>query len=381
MHPSSLLSYYPTYGILDEVLSHGHDTLNIYMDLRNNLQTLYLKHAIENIIENSMKSEFIDTSIFSSVISFLAFHKIYSIKRNLSLRIFIFFETGTSYYHTNISARYKMSRRSDNLYGIDRDKRDLFFEVSQRNLALIEKACNRIPYIKVIRLPYLEADFIPYHLIKNKLVDTDSNVGHVVYSNDHDLLQTLSAGEHVYIFRKGAKRKDLVKKNEVMKSFFKMETTAPDEVLPLAMAVTGDSGDDVQGVKGLGPKRTAGIIDELVTMVGGMETLYDNVENGNDIFQTPPAQIENKYIRSVVESEKNDSVISRNLKLVSFEMISRFMNKPPNTETIEKRDHMLEVLQSNVVTPLDSMKQALERNRVFLQDDDLDVLYHGVSGG
>ena len=69
MHPSSLISYYPTYAILDEIVSIGsYKHLNIFIDLKNVLQTTYMKHAIENIVESSRSSRYKDTSIFSSLI-------------------------------------------------------------------------------------------------------------------------------------------------------------------------------------------------------------------------------------------------------------------------------------------------------------------------
>ena len=70
MHPSSLLSYYPTYNILDQIVSYNnYKKLNIFIDLKNTLQTTYMEHAIVNIIQNSKNTKYIDTSIFSSVIS------------------------------------------------------------------------------------------------------------------------------------------------------------------------------------------------------------------------------------------------------------------------------------------------------------------------
>ena len=127
MHPSSLLSYYPTYAILDEIASFGnYKKLNIFIDLKNTLQTTYMKHAIENIIDSSKKSRYLDTSVFSALISFLSFHKIYGVKRGIDTNFIIFFETGQSFYHKNIDKSYKISRRIDNLYGIDKVDRDLF---------------------------------------------------------------------------------------------------------------------------------------------------------------------------------------------------------------------------------------------------------------
>ena len=95
MTPSSLLSYYPTYEILDSTLSKGnYNKINLFVDLKNSLQTVYLKHAIENIVENSFKSKYIDTSIFSSVLPFIAFHKLYALKRGIDIKFYFFFVSG-----------------------------------------------------------------------------------------------------------------------------------------------------------------------------------------------------------------------------------------------------------------------------------------------
>ena len=102
MHPSSLLSYYPTYAILDEIVNYGkYKKLNIFIDLKNTLQTTYMEHAIVNIVEQSKQTKFIDSSIFAALMSFLAFHKMYGLKRGVDISFIIFFESGISYYHTN----------------------------------------------------------------------------------------------------------------------------------------------------------------------------------------------------------------------------------------------------------------------------------------
>ena len=101
----SILSYYPSYSILDEILSGGnYDSVNIYMDLKNNLQSLYMEHAIISIVEGSMRSKMVDTSIFSSILFFLAFHKLYFVKRSIrNFNFFLFFDNGGSFYHLNVS--------------------------------------------------------------------------------------------------------------------------------------------------------------------------------------------------------------------------------------------------------------------------------------
>jgi len=374
MHPSSILSYYPTYSILDEVLSYSdYDTLNLYLDLKNNMQSLYMKHAIVNLVETTLKSNYINTAVFESLLSFLSFHKLYAIKRKIDINFYIFFETGRSYYHTNISKKYKISRAIDDLYGLEREKRELFTEIVQKNFLLISSACNLMPNIKVIRVPNLETDFIPYYLLRNSLVDTNPNVAHIIYSNDHDLYQCI--GDNSYMFCKSGRKKKIIKKNKVMDEYLKFSNDFPDEYLPLAMAIVGDTGDDVDGVQGIGQKRVASFLGELVDLLGGIEKLYDDVFNSQPIFQFGDSNFKNKYINQIVKEENERNLISKNLKLVSFELLTRELDDPSSTEMVDKREHILSILSDRRQARLESMKKALEMNRVFIDRDILETIY------
>jgi 5'-3' exonuclease len=375
MHPSSLLSYYPTYAILDEIVSYGgYNTLNIFMDLKNTLQSTYMEHAIVNIVEATKKSPKIDTSIFSSLVSFLSFHKMYGIKRGINTNFIIFFESGHSYYHKNISKSYKISRRIDDLYGLDKVDRETFFETLQANFQLIEKACNMMPGIQVIRLPNLEADFVPYFLTTRDYVQKGDGVGNVIYSNDHDLWQCLN--DHVFIFSKSGKSKRILKAGNVMELMTKKKNTIPDEYLTLAMAVIGDPGDDVEGVKGIGPASFLNIFEQLTAMTGNLEQIYEKVESNADLFDFVPKSITNKKLQSIVDAELNNKTISNNLKLVSFELISRAIENPSTTEMRDKRLIIEKRLsKTNPIASLEQMKDALDRNGVFLEESSIDFLY------
>ena len=374
MHPSSLLSYYPTYAILDEIASFGnYKELNIFIDLKNTLQTTYMKHAIENIIDSSKKSRYLDTSVFSALISFLSYHKIYGMKRGINTNFIIFFETGQSYYHKNIDKGYKISRRIDDLYGIDKKDRDLFFSVLQANFQLVEKACNKMPGVWAMRLPNLEADFIPYYVLTRNLINKEG-MGNVIYSNDHDLWQCLS--EHTFIFSKAGKTKKLVKAGNSLSNLFKTETNIPDEYLPLAMSVIGDTGDDVIGVPSIGPKRFLQCADQLMSMTGTMDEVYDRVANRGTVFKTIPDSISNKFLRTIVDDEVKNGTITKNLKLFSFELISRALENPNTTQMIDKRKLIEQVFSSErETTTAKSMKKALEMAGVFLEEASIDFLY------
>lgn len=375
MHPSSLLSYYPTYAILDEIVSYGnYKKLNIFIDLKNTLQSTYMEHAIVNIVEASKSSEYMDTSIFSSLISFLSFHKMYSVKRGVDVEFIIFFESGQSYYHKNINKNYKISRRIDDLYGLDRVDRELFYQTLHGNYQLVEGACNKMPGIKVVRIPNLEADFVPYYVLTRGIVPNGGEVGSVVYSNDHDLWQCLN--KDVYIFSKAAKNKKIHKPGKVMKAFLKRENKIPDEYLPLAMAVIGDPGDDVVGIKGIGPAGFLNVFDQLTALTGDMNTIYKKLENRQKLIDPTPPSISNKKLKSIVDEEVSNGTVSKNLRLVSFELISREIDNPSSTEIIEKRKVIeKQFLSEREIYPVEAMKTALTRNGVFLEDSSIDFLY------
>lgn len=374
MHPSSLLSYYPTYAILDEIVSYGgYKKLNIFMDLKNTLQSTYMEHAIVNIVESTKKSTHIDTSIFSSLIAFLSFHKMYGIKRGIDTQFIIFFESGHSYYHKNISKQYKVSRRIDDLYGLDKVDRETFFETLQANFQLIEKACNLMPKINVIRLPNLEADFVPYFLTSRNYVQKGDGVGNIIYSNDHDLWQCLD--DHVFIFSKSGKSKKILKSGNVMELMLKKKNTIPDEYLTLAMAVIGDPGDDVVGVNGIGPSSFLNVFEQLTAMTGNLEQIYNKVESNTDLFNFVPPSIKNNKLKTIVDAELTNKTISNNLKLVSFELISRAIENPSTTEMRDKRLIIEKSLKPRQPVPLENMKDALQRNNVFLEESSIDFLY------
>jgi 5'-3' exonuclease len=260
------------------------------------------------------------------------------------------------------------------LYGLDKKDKDLFYETLQANFQLIERACNRFPRVWVVQLPNLEADFIPYYILKKNYLNRGEGIGNIIYSNDHDLWQCLD--RDVVIFSKAGKTKKIVKQGNVLSRFLRKPTEIPDEYLPLAMSVIGDVGDDVTGVSGVGPARFLEIFEQLTSMTGSMNQIYDNIENKRDIFSFIPESIQNKHLKNVVDAEVNENVISKNLKLVSFEMISRALDNPSSTEMIDKRKIIEKVFLSDRETSTaDAMKQALSMAGVFLEEASLDLLY------
>jgi 5'-3' exonuclease len=238
---------------------------------------------------------------------------------------------------------------------------------------LIEKAGNQLPGVTVVRMENFEADFIPYYLTTRELVPMDDSVLHLIYSNDHDLWQC--ARNNVCLYSKTPTAKKIIRENQAMSLILKQDCNLHDSFLPLAMSILGDPGDDVPGVKGVGPKRLYPILNELIELVGDMNQVYTTVRNGSGLFDGIDKEIKNKYLNSVIEDEKLNKTVSRNLKLVSFELISRFLDEPTSTEALQKRKHIEAVLDNECKLTKDSIQPALEKCGVMIENDALDFIY------
>jgi 5'-3' exonuclease len=231
-----------------------------------------------------------------------------------------------------------------------------------------------MPNITVINLLNLEADFIPYYLITRKFID-DTNGVNIIYSNDHDLLQCTN--ENTFVFAKSAKGKRIVKESEAMKDLLKRETNIEPKYVPLGLSIVGDTGDDVDGIKGIGPKRFLDIFEDLISTTGGIEKIYENIENFKPIFHTNLDGNLNKYTNDVISEEQKTGLISTNLRLTSFELISRAVEDPINTEMLKRKKQIDNLFNSDkVIVDCQTIREALERNGVFFDGDTLENVYY-----
>ena len=161
-----------------------------------------------------------------------------------------------------------------------------------------------------------------------------------------------------------------------MEMLTKKKNNIPDKYLTLAMATIGDPGDDVIGVKGIGPVAFLNIFDQLISMTGNLEQIYKKVESNKPLFDFIPKSITNKKLQSVVDAEVKNKTISNNLKLVSFELISRAIENPSTTEMRDKRLIIEKHFEKDrQYVPLEQMKDALARNGVMLEESSIDFLY------
>jgi len=344
---SQLFSYYPKYEYLDSVVSAtGRKDMNLYIDVKGCAQALFQEWAVKHILFNSEGSRQIDTSLFSAIMDFISFHKQYARKRDLNLKMYFFMESGKSNYHKTIHPEYKSHRDSGDFFGLDMEKKDLFFTVLDKNYHVTEKIANKLPDVYFIRLSRMEADFIPWYLMKHVLpkeqVDAALNI---VYSTDKDMLQCLDA-PNTYQFYKHYKTVKMISHKDIFSHWLKADLDVPDpaEWFPMALSIDGDAGDGFAGVRGVGSKTIAKVFEHVITLCGSsMDKVYERVKQKQPIFSKTYSP-SNKALKKIIDSE---DIIVRNLKLASYKLLSDYVNGDYPTEVFEKKKQIYSIIEND----------------------------------
>jgi hypothetical protein len=344
---SQMFSYYPKYEYLDNLVSSsGRKSLNLYIDVKGCAQALFQEWAVKQIIYQSEGSRTVDTSLFSATMEFIAFHKLYAKKRQLDLNMYFFMESGESKYHLDIHPDYKADRHTGDFFDLDMAKKEFFHTILHKNYAVMEKVSNKIPNVYFIRLERLEADFIPWYLMKHCLPAEQVEAAiHIIYSMDKDMLQCMDA-PNIFQFYRHYKSVKMLSHKDIFPHFLKCDdynTDDPAMWFPMALSIIGDDGDGFKGVKGIGFKTLIKIFDDVKTLSGySMDRVYENIRRGIPIFSksyTPS----NNALKKVLD---NENIIIRNLKLASYQLLSDYVNGDYPSSVFAKRKQIHEIVNN-----------------------------------
>jgi len=333
-----LFNYYPRYEYLDYIITKSNkSTLNIFIDLKGCLQSLYQEWAVKLIVQQTIENKQVDCGIFYSVLSAIKFHKSYAKKRGLKIKIIFFMESGKSVYHKNIYDKYKSNRESSDLFGLDLASQELFFNVLNKNYELLDKVVNRIPDCYFIRLNYLEADFVPWYILNKSHKEMSEECCNVVYSLDKDLLQTITS-DNIFQYYRHASNRKMLGKEDAMKHYLKIKESKECDsspylsYLPLFLSIVGDSSDGYAGVYGIAEKTLFKIFPKLIPFMGSMDTVYKNLQESKPLFGGCQGT-NNKAIQKILD---NEDIIIRNLKLASFQLLVESHENDYRVENIKK---------------------------------------------
>ena len=204
-------------------------------------------------------------------------------------RVIITADWGSSTYRKGISPDYKQNRK-EKFAEQTEEERIAFEEFFEEFEASLELLAEEYP---VLRYKGVEADDIAAHLVKHKNKYDLEYIWLISSDRDWDLLIQENVGRFSYVTRKEV-RLDNWKEHYEIK---------PEEYISLK-CLTGDKGDNVPGIPGIGPKRAVQLIEQYGTAF--------------DIYNVCPIESRYKYIQSLNENAEQLLVNYELMDLMTF---------------------------------------------------------------
>uniref|UniRef100_A0A7C4UFA6 DNA polymerase I n=1 Tax=candidate division WOR-3 bacterium TaxID=2052148 RepID=A0A7C4UFA6_UNCW3 len=147
--------------------------------------------------------------------------------------------------------------------------------------------------IKILEKEGYEADDIIYTLAK---IGSRENMDVIIFTFDKDIMQVID--NNIKILNMHSKGIEWIDENAVIEKF-----GVKPEHLPSLLSITGDSSDNIQGVKGFGMKNAM----KLINKFGDIENIMNNIGNMEH------------GLREIFE--ENREMILKNYKLIKMEEI------------------------------------------------------------
>ena len=212
---------------------------------------------------------------------------------------------GSSTYRKEIHPAYKQNRK-DKFAEQSEEERIAFEEFFEEFEASLEVVGDNF---EVLRYKGVEADDIAAHLVKQKEKYELGNIWLISSDRDWDLL-----------IQEGVSRFSYVTRKEVtLENWSNHYECSPKEYISLK-CLTGDKGDNVPGIPGIGPKRAVQLIQE-----------YGNAFN---IYEATPIPSKYKFIQSLNE---NADQILQNYELMDLMTFCDDAIGADNLSDIERR--------------------------------------------
>ena len=173
-------------------------------------------------------------------------------------RVIITADWGSSSYRKEILPDYKQNRK-DKYAEQTEEEKQAFIDFFDEYESTLEILSERYP---VLRFQGVEADDIAAHLVKRKKQYAFENIWLISSDRDWDLLIQQNVSRFSYVTRKEI----------TIDNWNEHYNVTPEEYISFK-CLTGDKGDNVPGIAGIGPKRA----EQLIKEYGDAMTIYDNV--------------------------------------------------------------------------------------------------------
>lgn len=198
-------------------------------------------------------------------------------------------DKGSSSYRREISPEYKQNRKDKYAEQTDEEKQAFadFFEEFENTLEVL---ADKFP---VLRYQGVEADDIAAHLVKNRKRYGLGDMWLISSDRDWDLLIDERVARFSYVTRKEV----------TIDNWHEHYDVTREEYISLK-CLTGDKGDNVAGVPGIGPKRA----QDLIRQYG----------DAMDIYNSLPIDGRYKYIEALNESGEQLLINYQLMDLITY---------------------------------------------------------------
>ena len=213
-----------------------------------------------------------------------------------------------------------------------------------------------IAMVKEIEFPLLiedghEADDVIGAICKKYNKDFDEIM---IFSGDKDLYQLLNENTFLYRPKKGVS--EFLK---IDQDWVKNEIGVEVGQIPDYMGLTGDTSDNIPGVRGVGEKSASKLIAEY----GSMEGIYNNIE-----------KIKNKSVKTKLEADRENAFMSRQLATLKLDIPVHFLPEDfsmPDYLTEEKmqifKDLGLNAIYNDLVKKTGAEPEVAETNTASIE--------------
>ena len=188
-------------------------------------------------------------------------------------KVIITADWGSSSYRKEINSEYKQNRKDKFAEQTEEERIafEEFFEEFEETLEVLAE-----DYV-VLRYKGVEADDIAAHIVKEKEQYGLETIWMISSDRDWDLMIQEGVGRFSYVTRKEV----------TLENWSDHYDVSPEDYISLK-CLTGDKGDNVPGIPGIGPKRAQTLIEEYGTAL--------------DLYDAIPISGKYKYIESLNEN-------------------------------------------------------------------------------
>lgn len=188
-------------------------------------------------------------------------------------KVIITADWGSSSYRKEINPEYKQNRK-DKFAEQTEEERIAFEEFFEEFEETLEVLAEDYP---VLRYKGVEADDIAAHIVKEKEQYGLETIWMISSDRDWDLMIQEGVGRFSYVTRKEV----------TLENWSEHYDVSPEDYISLK-CLTGDKGDNVPGIPGIGPKRAQTLIEQYGTAL--------------DLYDAIPISGKYKYIESLNEN-------------------------------------------------------------------------------